>query len=103
MVPALLLGVAVRRELTETYQSLSKQNVSQGSTSPDFSQLLDRPLRLIGRYVDLSEFDARATVLRWLEQASRSLLALGAAAVSNVFSFVVNLVVIFITLFLPFA
>ena len=29
MVPALVLGVAVSRELTETYQSLSKQNVSQ--------------------------------------------------------------------------
>lgn len=99
MILVMVLGVAVSRELTETYQSLSKQNVSQGSTRPDFSQLLDRPLRLIGRYVDLSEFDARATVLRWLEQASRSLLALGAAAVSNVFSFVVNLVVIFITLF----
>ena len=99
MVPALLLGIAVSRELTQTYQSLSKQTVVQGSATPDFSRLLDRPVQIIGRYVDLSGFDVQATLLRWLEQASRYLLALGAAAVTNVFSFIVNLVVAFITLF----
>lgn len=102
MVPALVLGVAVSKELTESYQSLSKQGVSQGSAGPDFSQLLERPLRAIGRYVDLSGFDVRGTLLRWLEQASRYLLAMGAAAVTNVFSFAVNLIVIFLTLFFLF-
>lgn len=102
MVPALVLGVTVSRELTEAYQSLSRQSVSQGAPSPDWSQLLERPLRMIGRYVDLSGFDVRATLLRWLEQASRYVLAMGAAALSNVFSFAVDLVVIFITLFFLF-
>jgi predicted PurR-regulated permease PerM len=102
MVPALVLGVAVSRELTETYQSLSKQGVPQGDTSPHLSQLVERPLRAIGRYVDLSGFDARATLLRWLEQASKYLLSMGAAALSNIFSFAVDLVVIFLTLFFLF-
>lgn len=102
LVPAAVLGVAVSKELTESYQSLSKQSVYSGSASPDISQLLDRSLQAIGRYVDLSGFDARATLLRWLEQASRYLVGVGAAAVSNVFSFAVNLVVIFITLFFLF-
>jgi predicted PurR-regulated permease PerM len=52
--------------------------------------------------VDLSGFDVRATLLRWLEQTSRFLLATGAAALSNIFSFAVNLVVVFITLFFLF-
>ncbi len=86
LVPALLLGVAVSKELTESYLSLSKQRGSQSSASSDFSQLLDRSLQVIGGYVDLSGFDARASLLRWLEQASQYLVTLGAAAVSNVFS-----------------
>jgi predicted PurR-regulated permease PerM len=102
MVPALVLSIAVSRELTETYQLLSKQGVLQGAASPDLSQLLERPLRVIGRYVDLSGFDVRATLLRWLEQASRYLLSFGATAISNVFSFAVDLVVIFLTLFFLF-
>jgi predicted PurR-regulated permease PerM len=102
MVPALVLGIAVSRELTETYQLLSKQGATEGAASPYLSQLLEGPLRVIGRYVDLSGFDARATLLRWLEQASRYLLSIGAAALSNVFSFAVDLVVIFLTLFFLF-
>jgi predicted PurR-regulated permease PerM len=101
-VPALVLGVAVSKEITETYQSLSKQDVSRVSASPDLSRWLERPLGAIVRYVDLSGFDVRATLLRWLEQTSRFLLATGAAALSNIFSFAVNLVVVFITLFFLF-
>jgi predicted PurR-regulated permease PerM len=102
MVPALVLGVAVSKEITETYQSLSKQGVARVSAGPDLPQLMERPLGAIGRYVDLSGFDVRATLLRWLEQTSRFLLAIGAAALSNIFSFAVNLVVVFITLFFLF-
>jgi predicted PurR-regulated permease PerM len=102
MVPALVLGVAVSRELTETYQLLSRKGVAQEAASPYLSQLIERPLRAIGRYVDLSGFDARATLLRWLEQASKYLLSMGAAALGNIFSFVVDLIVIFLTLFFLF-
>jgi predicted PurR-regulated permease PerM len=102
MGPALVLGVAVSRELTETYQLLARKGVAQDAASPYLSQLIERPLQAIGRYVDLSGFDARATLLRWLEQASRYLLSIGAAALSNVFSFLVDLVIIFLTLFFLF-
>jgi predicted PurR-regulated permease PerM len=102
MVPALVLGVAVSRELTETYQLLTRKGVAQDAASPYLSQLIERPLRLIGRYMDVSGFDARATLLRSLEQASRYLLSLGAAALSNLFSFLVDLVIIFLTLFFLF-
>jgi predicted PurR-regulated permease PerM len=102
MVPALVLGVAVSRELRETYQLLSRQNVPQGAASPYSPQLIEGALRVIGGYVDLSGFDARATLLHWLEQASRYLLSIGAAALSNIFSFAVDLVVIFLTLFFLF-
>lgn len=47
--------------------------------------------------MDLSGFDARATLLRWLEQASRYLLSMGAAVLGNISSFVVDLIVIFLT------
>jgi len=98
MVPALVLGVAVSRELTETYQLFAKKGVGPDAVS----QLIDRPLQVIGRYVDVSGFDVRATLLRSLEQASRYVLSLGAAALSNLFSFLVDLVIIFLTLFFLF-
>lgn len=37
MVPALVLGVAVSRELTETYQLLSRKGVAQEAASPYLS------------------------------------------------------------------
>jgi predicted PurR-regulated permease PerM len=52
--------------------------------------------------VDLSQLDPRAELLRWAEEASRYLLSLGATAARNVLSFVLDVVVVFFSLFFFF-
>jgi predicted PurR-regulated permease PerM len=52
--------------------------------------------------MDLSQLDPQATILRWAEQASRYLFSIGAAAVTNLLSFVLDSVVVFFSLFFFF-
>ncbi len=64
--------------------------------------LVDPVFRWFGRHIDLSTIDVRGTLLRWLEQISRFLLAWGAQAAGNVISFFTETVVVFFTLFFLF-
>jgi predicted PurR-regulated permease PerM len=101
-IPAVFLGVTVTSELGDLYKSLSQKSAAEGGLNPYVMHLMERPLQLIGRYVDLSRIDLRATLLRGVEQASRYLVSYGATAVSNVFSLVLDTVVAFFTLFFLF-
>ncbi|MFB3917534.1 MAG: AI-2E family transporter [Terriglobales bacterium] len=101
-IPTAALTVAVTRELSGMYKSLGSKSAAEGGLTPYMMRLLDAPLRVIGRYVDLSQLDLRATLLGWVEQASKYLLSTSAQAVSNIFSFALDLVVAFFTLFFLF-
>lgn len=101
-IPAVLLGVAVTRELGELYQSLSEKSAAQGGLSPYLMHLIEAPLNLIGRYIDISRLDVRSTLLGWVNQVSRYLVAVGARAISNIFSLILGIVVVFFTLFFLF-
>ena len=101
-IPAVFLGVVVTRELGELYQSLSEKSAAQGGLSPYLMHLMETPLRLVGRYIDLSRLDVRSTLLGRIDQVSRYLVAVGARAVSNVFSLILGIVVVFFTLFFLF-
>ncbi len=101
-IPAVFLGVAVTRELGGLYQSLSEKSAAQGGLSPYLMHLMEAPLKVVGKYVDLSRVDVRATLLGWVDQVSRYLVAFGAWAVSNIFSLIFGIVVSFFTLFFLF-
>jgi len=101
-IPAVVLGVTVTREIGEMYHALSQETAAQGGVSPYVTHLIEKPLAVIGKYVDLSEFDFRAAALRGLEQASRYLLSIGPKAVRNIFSLALGVVVAFFTLFFLF-
>ncbi len=63
------------------------------------SHRVENLLRWLQEYVNLSQLDPQAAVLRGVEQLSRSLLAAGAAVVSNLISFSLDLVVVLFSLF----
>ena len=98
-IPVVFLGISVSRELRWVAQSLREQSWSLGRLSPYLVKWGGDLLRRLGDYADLSQLDPQATVLRWAEQASRYLLSIGAAAVTNLVSFVLNSVVVFFSLF----
>jgi predicted PurR-regulated permease PerM len=101
-IPIVLLGISVSGELRTVVQSLREQRGSQGGLSPYLAQRSQSLLKHLGNYVNLSQFDPHAALLRWAEQASRYLLSIGAAAVTNLVSFVLDTVVVFFSLFFFF-
>lgn len=101
-IPAVFLGVAITRELGEQYEWLRHQSAAEGGLNPYLMHLIEAPLRLIGRYIDLSRLDVRPTLLGWVEQATKYLVAMVASAVTNIFSFILALAVALFTLFFLF-
>jgi len=90
-IPAVALGIAVTRELGDLYRSLSDKSAAQGGISAYLIYLLDTPIRMLGRYVDLSRLEVRSTLLRWVDAASTYLLAVSGRALSNVLSLILKL------------
>jgi predicted PurR-regulated permease PerM len=101
-IPAIVLGVVVTRELGDIYKSLSEKSVAQGGVNAYLMHLLEKPVRMVGRYVDLSRLDLRSTLLGWVDAASRYLVGVSGRAVNNVLSVMLEIVVVFFTLFFLF-
>lgn len=101
-IPVAFLGISVSGELRAVAQSLREQSGSHGGWSPYLAHWSEGLVRRLGNYVDLSQFDPKAELLRWAEEASRYMISIGAAAVRNVLSFVLNTVVVFFSLFFFF-
>lgn len=101
-IPMVLLGISVSGELRSVVQSLREQSWPEGGMSPHLAQWGESLLKRLGNYANLSQIDPHAALLRWAEQASRYLLSMGAAAVTNLLSFVLDTVVVFFSLFFFF-
>lgn len=101
-IPVVVLGISVSGELRAVVQSLREQSGPEGGLSPYLAHLGESLLKRLGNYVNLSQLDPHATLLRWAEQASRYLLSIGAAALTDLLSFVLDTVVVFFSLFFFF-
>jgi predicted PurR-regulated permease PerM len=101
-IPMVVLGISVSGELRAVAHSLREQSGSQGGLSPYLAQWGEGLLKRLGNYVDVSQLDPQAALLRWAEQASSYLLSIGAAAVTNLLAFVLDTVVVFFSLFFFF-
>ncbi|HET7210081.1 MAG TPA: AI-2E family transporter [Terriglobales bacterium] len=101
-IPVVLLGISVSRELRTVVQTLREQSWLQGGMTPYLAKLGESLLRRLANFVDPSQLDPHAALLRWAEQASRYLFSASAAVVANVSSFVLDSVVVFFSLFFFF-
>jgi predicted PurR-regulated permease PerM len=101
-IPAVVLSVAVIRELNNLFHSLSDKGAVQGGLSSYLMNLLETPLRVLERYVDLSGVDLRAAALRRIDEAGNYLVNAGVRATGDVFSLIIGIVAVFFTLFFLF-
>jgi predicted PurR-regulated permease PerM len=101
-VPLVVVGITVSRELSAVLQTLRERSGSQGGLSSYLAYLSRNLLRWFGNYVNLPALDPEETLLHGADQVSRYLLSVGAAAVSNVLSFILDMVVVFFSLFFFF-
>ncbi|HKX32524.1 MAG TPA: AI-2E family transporter [Blastocatellia bacterium] len=102
MIPTVLLGITIRDELADVYQSLSAQSAQEGGLMPYLLHLSDRITAWVGRYVDVSRFDLKSEVVGRLRQISAFMLAQLAGAVGNLVTFAVDGAIAFFTLFFLF-
>jgi len=102
IVPTVVLGMRVTKEVHGLYQLLNEKSAEQGGWNPYVRHFVDRITDWAGQHVDLSTLDVRGALLRWLEQISRFLLSWGARIVRNIISFFTEAVVAFFTLFFFF-
>ncbi len=101
-VPAFLLGAALRKELTDIYQSLNAKNAVEGGFISNLLQYEEKTRTWLGQYVDLSQVDLRAELVDRLQQFSSFLLSQFAGLAGGITSFVVASVITFFTLFYLF-
>jgi len=102
IVPTILLGIAVTRQLGELNQTLNEKGVAQGGFTHYVVQAIQGPLGVMGRYVDLSGVDLRSSVLDAADRVRSYLIGVGKSAAKNLPGMLLKIVVVFFTLFFLF-
>lgn len=102
IVPAVAIVLAIKGEVAELYALIDEKSTESGGLSPYLSQLFERPMQWIGRYVDLSQFDLRASLLGRLRELSAVFVAEGWIIVGGLTTFIVNALITLFTLFFLF-
>lgn len=102
VIPFILLGLAVRRELADLYQLLSEQSAQDGGWGPWLTHTSERIGAWLGRFVAIEAFDLKQMILDRLRAASAGVVENVAAILGNVAGFMVGSVISFFTLFFVF-
>ena len=102
VAPAALVLFGVQREVVNLYAILDQKSSESGGFSAFLSGLLDRPMEWIGRFVDVSQIDARAELVKRLKEMSAVLVSQGWNIIGGLGSFVVNSAITLFTLFFLF-
>jgi predicted PurR-regulated permease PerM len=102
VIPAFLLGAALRNELTVIYQSFSAGGAQDSGPFTRALQLTEKARGWLGNYINLSQVDLRAELSDRLQQVSSFLLSQLAGFAGDVTSFVVAAGIAFFTLFYLF-
>ena len=102
IVPAIVLGIVMTRQLGDLYQSLSQQGAAEGGVRAYLMKAAQGPLSVAGKYIDLSAVDLRSTLLGWVERVRQYLIEIGVSAAKNLPALLLKTVVVFFTLFFFF-
>lgn len=102
IVPAIAIVLAIKGEVADLYALVDQKSSESGGISPYVSQLLEKPMRWVGRFIDLSQFDLRASLLGRLREVSAFLVTEGWMIVGGLTTFLVNAVITLFTLFFLF-
>lgn len=102
VVPFVLLGIALERELVELYRGISEQSAQDGGWGPWLTHTSERLNDWLRGLVGGVRFDLKQIVLERLQKASATLVEDAAGVLGNVAGFLVNGAIAFFTLFFIF-
>ncbi len=101
-VPLGLIGAMASHELSDLYRSAAAWTAGQGGIPAYMIHDLERLAAWMSRQFGLPAPDIHALLMRRLEEASASLVRLGAGLVTNLFSWIVSAAIAFVVLFFLF-
>jgi predicted PurR-regulated permease PerM len=102
IVPAIIIGAALFKEITNLGSYLDARSTESGGPIPYLMHLIERPLAWAGQYVDVSQINVWAWLKGRLDQIGAALAAQGGIILGNITSFIINAVITLFTLFFFF-
>ncbi|MFM8393315.1 MAG: AI-2E family transporter, partial [Acidobacteriota bacterium] len=102
VIPFILLGVALKRELGDLYQLLSQQSAQDGGWGPWLAHTSERLNGWLHSFIDAPPLDLQELLLEQLRKASATAFEDAATLLGNLASFFVDGVISFFTLFFVF-
>jgi predicted PurR-regulated permease PerM len=88
---AFLLNIAAIQTISLAH-GIAEKSASQGGFVPFIAHLLNRPFALLGRFVDLSNFNLQEQIANNLKSFGLKLLPTAASWVGNLFGVIANIV-----------
>jgi predicted PurR-regulated permease PerM len=101
-VPSFIIAVLAANEALGAAHYLGRRSVEEGGFPSLVMALADRPIRYVGRWVDLSKYDFRAMISSNAQKVSVWLVGFGATVLSGVARFIVDSLITFVVVFFLF-
>lgn len=102
VLPIVLLGFAMSRELSDLYTTLTLKSAAEGGIAQLLLRYAQTASEWFRHHLGLPAIDLRALAARSLEQASAAIVHFGAEAVANIFRLIVSAAITFLVLFFLF-
>jgi predicted PurR-regulated permease PerM len=101
-VPTFIIFMLAANEALAAAHYLGRRSAEEGGFALFIMTLADRPLRFVGRWVDLSKYDVNAIVASNVQKLSMWMFGFGAAFLSNVARFITDSLITFVVVFFLF-
>jgi predicted PurR-regulated permease PerM len=101
-VPSFIVAVLAANEAFAAAHYLGRRSVEEGGFASLVMTIADRPIRYLGRWIDLSKYDFRAIVSSNAQKASVLLVGFGANLLSGVARFITDALITFVVVFFLF-
>jgi predicted PurR-regulated permease PerM len=102
VLPLVLLAIALSRELTDLYQTLTMKSAAGGGIAQLLLHYAQVATEWIRQRIGLPPIDIRGVTLRYVGQASAAIVQFGAGAIANFFKLLVDAAITFLLLFFLF-
>ena len=101
-VPVLILLTLAANEAVGAAQYLTRRSAEEGGITRLLTDLADRALIFVGRWIDVSKFDVRGAITSHVQQAGVWVLGSGAAILGGFARIVVNAIITLVIVFFFF-
>jgi len=101
-VPAFIIATLAAEEALTAAHYVGRRTAEEGGLSSFALALADRPLKFIGHWVDLSQYNVKDIIISHAQKASGWMVGVGASILSNLAGLVTSALITFVVVFFLF-